>query len=146
MVWGRGHSEYYSAVHITITNHSCSKLALFNMSWQMLKVLLCCFLSIVSIDMIRAFKWATFHHHSSRSCKTVTCQIWKSKKDSTPNGLEPYFTVPTIWESTGPLLCSKLALFKTSWQMLEILPQVSPLFSSLLYLRAFQWGAEWSYF
>ena len=27
----------------------------------------------------------------------------------------------TIWESTKPLLCSKLALFKTSWQMLKVI-------------------------
>ena len=34
------------------------------------------------------------------------------------------------------LLSSKLALSKTFWQMLKVLPQLSPLVSSLVYVRA----------
>ena len=41
-------------------------------------------------------------------------------------------------------LCSKLTLFKTSWQILRILAQLSPLGSYLPYLRAFQWGTPLS--
>ena len=38
-----------------------------------------------------------------------------------------------------------LQLFKTSWQMLKVLPQLSLLLCSLLYLRAFKWGTAWPY-
>ena len=38
------------------------------------------FLSIVQRDM--AFKWASFHHHTSRGCNTVTCQSWRSNNKS----------------------------------------------------------------
>ena len=31
-----------------------------------------------------AFKSATIHYHSSRGCKTVTCQSWRSKKVKLP--------------------------------------------------------------
>ena len=50
------------------------------------------------------------------------------------------FTVVTDWESIKPHLWSKLSLFKTSLQMLEEQIQLSPLYSSLPYLRPFQWG------
>ena len=30
---------------------------------------------------VGAFKWATFHHHSSRGCKTVTSQSWRLKRN-----------------------------------------------------------------
>ena len=40
-------------------------------------------------------------------------------------------------------LYSKFPLFKTSWWMLRVLPQLSPLESSLPYLRAFQLGTVW---
>ena len=55
---------------------------------------------------------------------------------------------PTVlfdWESPKPRLCSKLALFMTSWQMFKLLLQLSPLNSYLPYLRAFQWGTVWPY-
>ena len=42
-----------------------------------------------------------------------------------------------IWELTILHLCGELALFKMSGQMLRVLPQLSPLESSLPYLRAF---------
>ena len=45
-------------------------------------------------------------------------------------------TVVPNWESTKPSLCSKFPLFKTSWWMLRVLPQLSPLESSLPYLRS----------
>ena len=48
-------------------------------------------------------------------------------------------TVAFIWESTKPGLCSKLSLFKKSWQMLKVLPQFNPLVSYQPYLRAFKW-------
>ena len=54
-------------------------------------------------------------------------------------------TVVFIWESTKPHLCSKLSLFKTPWQMLEVELQLSTLVSSLTYLKAFQWGTVWPY-
>ena len=54
-------------------------------------------------------------------------------------------TVPTIWESTRPVLCSKLPFFKTSWQILEMPLELSPPFSSLPYLRALKWGTIWPY-
>ena len=60
--------------------------------------------------------------------------------------LQPYFlwaTVVTKWESTKPHLCSKFSLFKLSWWMLWVLPQLCPLESSIPYLRAFQWGTVW---
>ena len=38
-----------------------------------------------------------------------------------------------------------MSLFKTSWQMLEVLLQLSPLVWYLPYLRAFQWGTLWPY-
>ena len=59
----------------------CCKLPLFKTSRQTLKVVFCCFLSYVLIEYIEAFKWATFYYHSSRGCKTVTCQSWRSKKN-----------------------------------------------------------------
>ena len=37
-----------------------------------------------------------------------------------------------VWQSTKPCLCSKLQIFETSWHMLRVLPQLSPL--DLLYL------------
>ena len=46
-------------------------------------------------------------------------------------------TMVFIWESTKPLSCSKLSLFKTNRQMLDVLPQLSLLYSYLPYLRAF---------
>ena len=49
-------------------------------------------------------------------------------------------TVVSDWESTKPHLCSKLSLFKMSWQMLKVPLQLSPLATSLPYLRTFQWG------
>ena len=52
-------------------------------------------------------------------------------------------TVVPNWESTKPRLCSKFPLFKTLWWILRVLPQLSPLESSLPYLRAFQWGTLW---
>ena len=52
-------------------------------------------------------------------------------------------TVLLDWESLKPHLCSKFPLFKTSWWMLRALSQLSPLYSSLPYLRAFQWGTVW---
>ena len=58
-----------------------SKFPLFNTSWQMLKVLLCCFLSNSLKIWLRAFKWATFHQHRSRGYKTVACQSWWSKRN-----------------------------------------------------------------
>ena len=51
-----------------------------------------------------------------------------------------YHTMVTDWESIKPHLWSKLSLFKTSLQMLEVQLQLSPLYSSLPYLRPFQWG------
>ena len=54
-------------------------------------------------------------------------------------------TVVTDWESTKSHLCSKLSRFKMSWQMLEVQLQLSPLDSSLPYLRLFQWGTVWAY-
>ena len=53
-------------------------------------------------------------------------------------------TVVFIWESTKPHLCSKLSLFKTFWQTLEVQLQLSLLNLSLPYLRPFQWGIVWS--
>ena len=57
-------------------------------------------------------------------------------------------TMMCIRESTMLCLCNKLSLFKTSWQMLEEMPQLSPLAWYLPYLRAFQWGFQFnlSYF
>ena len=52
-------------------------------------------------------------------------------------------TVVLNWESTKPRLCSKFPLFKASWWMLKVLPQLFPLESSLPYLRAFQRGTVW---
>ena len=49
-------------------------------------------------------------------------------------------TVVTDWESIKPHLWSKLSLFETSLQMLELQLQLSLLYSSLPYLRPFQWG------
>ena len=54
-------------------------------------------------------------------------------------------TVRNNWVSTRPCLCSKFSIFKMSWQMLKVLPQLSPLDQSLPYLRAFQWGTVWLY-
>ena len=54
-------------------------------------------------------------------------------------------TVVTDWESTKPHLCSKLSLFKASWQMLKVQSQLSLLDPSLPYLRPFQWGTVWPY-
>ena len=54
-------------------------------------------------------------------------------------------TVVTDWEPTKPHLCSKMSLFKISWQILEVQLQLRPLDSSLPYLRPFQWGAVWPY-
>ena len=48
-----------------------------------------------------------------------------------------------VWESTRPHFCSKLSLFKTSWQMLRVLPHLRFLEPYLPYLRAFHWGAVW---
>ena len=42
-----------------------------------------------------------------------------------------------------PILCSKLSLLKTSWQMLRVLLQLSPLGSCLSYLTAPYWGTVW---
>ena len=39
--------------------------------------------------------------------------------------------------------CSKLALFKTFWQMIRVLPWLSSLYSYVPQLRAFQWGTLW---
>ena len=52
-------------------------------------------------------------------------------------------TVDCIIESTKPHLCSKFPFFKTSWWMFRVLPQLSPLYSSLPYLRAFKWVTVW---
>ena len=52
-------------------------------------------------------------------------------------------TVVCIRESTKPSLCSKLTLFKTFWQMLEVMLQLSPLTWVLPNLKAFQWGNVW---
>ena len=41
-------------------------------------------------------------------------------------------------------LSIRFALFKTSWQMLGFLPQLSPFDSYSPLLRALQWGALWS--
>ena len=38
----------------------CSRFPLFNMSWQMLKVVLCCFFSQVPIDMALGFQMSHF--------------------------------------------------------------------------------------
>ena len=54
-------------------------------------------------------------------------------------------TVVFIWEKTKPHLWSKLSLFKTFWQMLKALPQVSTLVLYLPHLRAFKWGTVWPY-
>ena len=54
-------------------------------------------------------------------------------------------TVPTIWESTRPVLFSKMPFFKTSWQILEMPLELSLPFSSLPYLRALKWGTIWPY-
>ena len=43
-----------------------------------------------------------------------SCCLWGQEKS------HPITTVVFIWESTRPNLCSKLALFKTSWQMLKV--------------------------
>ena len=56
-----------------------------------------------------------------------------------------HVTVPTIWESTRPVLCSKLPFFKTSWQILDMPLELSLPFSSLPYLRALKWGTIWPY-
>ena len=61
------------------------------------------------------------------------------------NKAEKPFTVPTIWESKRPVLCSKLPFFKTSWQILEMPLELSLPFSSLPYLRALKWGTIWPY-
>ena len=55
------------------------------------------------------------------------------------------YTVVTDWEPTKPHLCSKMSLFKISWQILEVQLQLRPLDSSLPYLRPFQWGTVWPY-
>ena len=53
---------------------------------------------------LRALKWTTVHHHSSRGCKIVTCQSWKSEKSFAMwvtlmwSGLESwiFFRSPTL--------------------------------------------------
>ena len=49
------------------------------------------------------------------------------------------------WESTKSCLCNKFPLFRMSWWMLRVLLQLSPLESSLPYLKAFQWGTVWPF-
>ena len=61
------------------------------------------------------------------------------------NRLSKRVTVVCEKESTKPCLCSKLSLFMTSWQMLEVQPQLSSLDSSLPYLRPLQWVTVWLY-
>ena len=40
-------------------------------------------------------------------------------------------------------LYSKLSLFRTSWQMLKVMPQVNPLDSYFPYMRAFKWDTAY---
>ena len=54
-------------------------------------------------------------------------------------------TVLAIGNKIKPLLCSKLALFKTPWQMFRVLTLLSRLGSYLPLLRAFQWGTAWPF-
>ena len=44
-----------------------------------------------------AFKWATFHHHSSIWCKTVTCQNWRSKTNSFVGIFQPLNNYKVNW-------------------------------------------------
>ena len=62
--------------------HLCNKLAPFKTRLCTLKALNYWF-SVVSKQVgLKTFKWATIHHHSSKGSKTVTCQSWKSEKNS----------------------------------------------------------------
>ena len=58
--------------------------------------------------------------------------------------LRPH-TVCNNWVSTRPCLCSKSSIFQMPWQILKVQPQLSPLKSKILQLRAFKWGTEWPY-
>ena len=61
------------------------------------------------------------------------------------NGVSKRVTVVCEKESTKPCLCSKLSLFKMPRQILKVQLQLSPLDSSLPYLRAFPWVTVWPY-
>ena len=61
------------------------------------------------------------------------------------NGVSKRVTVVCEKESTKPCLCSKLSLFKTPWQILEVQLQLSSLDSSLPYLRPLKWVTVWLY-
>ena len=89
----------------------CSKFLLFKTSWQMLKVSLHCFQIKRQYMWLKAFKWTSFHHQSSRGCKTVTFQSWRSekiflrslfyfvKRGSNGSGVESFFDLQ-LWHLT----------------------------------------------
>ena len=86
---------------------------------------------ILVILPLYEIKWVLF--------KRLFCYVKALPSLRLPN------TVVPNWESTMPCLCCKFPLFKMSWWMLRVLPQLSSLESSLPYLRAFQWGTLWSF-
>ena len=53
-------------------------------------------------------------------------------------------TVDNNWVLTKPNIWCKMALFKVPWRIFKVLPQVSPLGSFLLLLRAFKLVTVWS--
>ena len=80
---------------------------------------------------------AVFPYEISRHIENT---IFATKIENT---ITEIATMVTDWESTKPHLCSKLSIFKMSWQILEVQPQLISLDSSLPYLRIFQWGTLW---
>ena len=54
-------------------------------------------------------------------------------------------TVMAIGNEIKRLSFNKFTLFKTSWQMFRVLPQLSHLGLYLPLLRAFQWGTAWPF-
>ena len=75
--------------------------------------------------------WSFYYVISTASTSFINRNFWT--------------TVRNDWVLTKARLWSKLSLFKMSWQMLEVLLQLSPLYQSIPYLRAFQWGTVWPY-
>ena len=104
-------------------------------------------------------KRVLIHHHSSRGCKTVRSQ-WctvviehrepkefnlAQKKIWRHYILVVQTTVRNNWVWTMPFLYRKFSIFKMSRRMLNVKPQLNPLYSSLQYPRASKWGTVRSF-
>ena len=71
---------------------------------------------------------------------------WETPRPPPMGNRVKYPTVMAIGNEIKPLLCSKLALFKTPSQMFRVLTQLSRLGKYLPLLKAFQWGTAWPFF